>query len=114
MGKKIAVFTVVWNSEYLYPFLQGLRQSAKEHHADLYIFNSYGDYDRDYETFTNGEYEIFSLPDMSEFDGAIIAVNNVGSEYWVERLRLMRNARNARNGCDLDGAAAPYSEWPKC
>ena len=53
MGKKIAVFTVVWNSEYLYPFLQGLRQSAKEHHADLYIFNSYGDYDRDYETFTN-------------------------------------------------------------
>ena len=91
MGKKIAVFTVVWNSEYLYPFLQGLRQSAKEHHADLYIFNSYGDYDRDYETFTNGEYEIFSLPDMSEFDGAIIAVNNVGSEYWVERLRQKIN-----------------------
>ena len=30
-----------------------------------------------------------------------------------ERLRLMRNARIARNGCALAGAAAPDAEWPE-
>lgn len=39
MRKKIAVFTAVWSADYLYPFLQGLRQGAIDCQADLYIFN---------------------------------------------------------------------------
>lgn len=87
MRKKIAVFTAVWNADYLYPFLQGLKQGALERNADLYIFNSYGDSEREYEAFTSGEYNIFLLPELSQFDGILIAANNVGVEPWLARLR---------------------------
>ena len=87
MNKRIAVFTAVWNADYLYPFLQGLKQGAQERNADLYIFNSYGDSDREYEEYTTGEYNIFLLPDLAQFDGVLIAANNVGVEPWLERLR---------------------------
>ena len=87
MKKKIAVFTAVWNADYLYPFLQGLKKGALERNADLYIFNSYGDSDREYEAFTTGEYNIFLLPDLRMFDGILIAANNVGVEPWLKRLR---------------------------
>ena len=63
-----------------------MKQGAREREADLYIFNSYGDSDREYESFTSGEYNVFFLPDLTEFDGALIAANNVGSEPWVEQL----------------------------
>ena len=86
MRKKFAVFSATWNADYLYPFLQGMKQGAREREADLYIFNSYGDSDREYESFTSGEYNVFFLPDLTEFDGALIAANNVGSEPWVEQL----------------------------
>lgn len=86
MRKKYAVFSATWNADYLYPFLQGMKQGAREREADLYIFNSYGDSDREYESFTSGEYNVFFLPDLTEFDGALIAANNVGSEPWVEQL----------------------------
>ena len=65
MRKKIAVFTAVWNADYLYPFLQGLKQGALERNADLYIFNSYGDSEREYGSFTSWEYNIFLLPALS-------------------------------------------------
>lgn len=87
MRKKIAVFTAVWNADYLSPFLQGLKQGAEERNLDLYIFNSYGDSDREYEAFTSGEYNIFFLPDLKEFDGVLIAANNVGVEPWLDRLK---------------------------
>ena len=88
MKKKIAVFTAIWNADYHYPFLQGLEQGARERNVELYIFNSYGDSDREYEEYTTGEYNIFLLPDLKQFDGVLIAANNVGSEPWLERLRL--------------------------
>ena len=87
MRKKIAVFTAVWNADYLYLFLQGLRKGAQERGLDLYIFNSYGDSDREYEAFTSGEYNIFLLPDLKKFDGVMIAANNVGVEPWLDRLK---------------------------
>lgn len=86
MRKKIAVFTAVWNADYLYPFMQGMKQGALERNADLYIFNSYGDSDREYESFTSGEYNVFYLPDLKTFDGVLIAANTVGVEPWVEQL----------------------------
>lgn len=87
MRKKIAVFTAVWNADYLYPFLQGLLQGAMDCGADLYIFNSYGDSDREYEAYTIGENNIFFLPDLREFDGVLIAANSLDVGSWVERMK---------------------------
>ena len=86
MRKRIAVFTAVWNADYLYLFLQGIQQAARERDMDLYIFNSYGDSDREYETFSTGEYDVFYLPELRSFDGVLLAANNVGAEPWLIRL----------------------------
>lgn len=88
MGKKkIAVFSTVWNADYLYAFLSGLKQGAAERNADLYLFNTYGDSDKEYSLFCQGEYNIFFLPDLKEFDGALIDSNNVGTRFWESALR---------------------------
>lgn len=88
MGKKkIAVFSTVWNADYLYAFLSGLRRGAAERNADLYLFNTYGDSDKEYDLFCRGEYNIFFLPDLNEFDGALIDSNNVGTIYWENALK---------------------------
>lgn len=95
--KKIAVFSTVWNAEYLYGFLNGLQQGAQERNADLYLFNTYGDSDHEYEVFCRGEYQIFSLPDLEDFDGVLIASNNVGTKPWLDG--LVQKTRQAQIPC---------------
>lgn len=88
MGKKkIAVFSTIWNADYLYAFLTGLSRGAAERNADLYLFNTYGDSDKEYDLFCRGEYNIFFLPDLREFDGILIESNNVGTRYWETGLK---------------------------
>lgn len=88
MGKKkIAVFSTVWNADYLYAFLSGLNRGAAERNADLYLFNTYGDSDKEYDLFCRGEYNVFFLPDLKEFDGALVASNNVGTRFWEDDLK---------------------------
>lgn len=86
MRKKIAVFATVWNSDYMYLFLRGLHQGAMERGTDLYVFTSFGDDDLEYPLYAKGENDIFFLPELSDFDGVMIAANNVGIEPWVDRL----------------------------
>ncbi len=71
MKKKIAVFTTGWCCEILTQFLTGLQESLKEEKADVFLFLGYAMYG-DTQGNKQGDFNIFRLPDMSRFDGAVI------------------------------------------
>ena len=73
---KIAYFAVDWNYELVDQTLHGLKQYTDTHrNVILRIFDCFGtDQGNDKD---KSEYRIFSLPDLSSFDGAIILGNQV-------------------------------------
>ena len=76
--RKVALFMDGWKRYFTYAWPLGFMQKIKEEHADvnLYIFNSNGNWNRD-DGYSYGEYNIYNLPDLSDFDGIIISVNNI-------------------------------------
>lgn len=76
--RKIALIMDGWKRFFTYAWPAGILQRIKETNEDvnLYIFNSSGDWslDKDYNI---GEYNIYRLPDLNDFDGIILDLNNV-------------------------------------
>ncbi len=76
--KKIALIMDGWKRFFTYAWpagiLQRIRASAED--INLYIFSSSGDWswDADYNI---GEYNIYKLPDLNDFDGIVMDVNNI-------------------------------------
>lgn len=85
MPRNIAIFSTSWNASYLYEYLQGVKECALSQNVNIHLFNTYGD-SEEYTNFNKYEYRIFDLPDLSNFEGAIIISNNVGSTEWVKKL----------------------------
>lgn len=54
--------------------LERIRETNED--VNLYIFNSSGDWSRD-EDYNIGEYNIYRLPDLNDFDGIIVDLNNI-------------------------------------
>lgn len=71
MKKKIAVFTTGWGAEILTQFLSGMRKELENDHADIYLFLSFAAFSDSPER-RAGEMNIYNLPDMQDFDGAVI------------------------------------------
>jgi diguanylate cyclase (GGDEF)-like protein len=90
MKKKIAVFGNGWSEEYLRQVLTGIQNRAAENNIDIYAFFNYSSGSGD-TTDNRGERVIFSLPDISGFDGAIILGNtiNITSEREYLRKKLL-------------------------
>lgn len=76
--KKIALIMDGWKRFFTYAWPAGVLQRIKETNEDinLYIFNSSGDWSRD-EDYNIGEYNIYRLPDLNEYDGIIVDLNNI-------------------------------------
>lgn len=76
--KRIALIMDGWKRFFTYAWPAGILQRLREtdEQANLYIFNSSGDWswDADYNV---GEYNIYKLPDLNEFDGIIMDLNNI-------------------------------------
>jgi len=76
--KRIALIMDGWKRFFTYAWpagiLQRLRQTGEE--VNLYIFNSSGDWSRD-KDYNIGEYNIYRLPDLNDFDGIVLDVNNI-------------------------------------
>ena len=79
---KIAYFTVDWNYELVDQTLHGLKQYTDTHrNVMLRIFDCFG---KDLDNAKDkSEYRIFSLPDLSSYDGAII----LGNQIILQRVR---------------------------
>lgn len=76
--KKIALIMDSWKRFFSYAWPAGILQRMKEKEEDisLYIFNSSGNWSYDAE-YNVGEYNIFHLPDLNDFDGIILDLNNI-------------------------------------
>ncbi len=76
--KKIAIFADGWKKYVNYAWVAGSRQYIEDHNLDvnLYVFSCFGNYSPD-EKYNQGEYNIFNLPDLTDFDGIMIELTNV-------------------------------------
>lgn len=81
MKKKVAVFGNGWNEEFLQLVLGGIHTHAAANNVDLYTFINYSSGAED-GTDNKGEKAIFTLPDLTMFDGIILLGNtmNLSSE----------------------------------
>ena len=91
MKKKIAVFGNGWSEEYLKQVLTGIRNRAASNAIDIYAFFNYSSGPNETPD-NNGEKVMFTLPDMSMFDGAIILGNtiNIASEREYIRSQILK------------------------
>ena len=76
--KKIALLMDGWKRFFTYAWPAGVLQRIRETNEDvnLYIFNSSGDWSRD-EEYNIGEYNIYRLPNLEDYDGIIVDLNNI-------------------------------------
>ena len=92
--RKIALMMDGWKRSFTYAWPAGILARIREtdEEVNLYTFNSSGDWSRDRE-YNVGEYNIYRLPDLNEFDGIIVDLNNI--RYPDVRDRLIASAKAA-------------------
>lgn len=76
MKRKIAVFSTGWSEEMLDAYMKGVRTGLDNKSADVYFFMCFPSL-ADEKEFVNGELNIFKLPDMNDFDGALVLGNAI-------------------------------------
>ena len=78
--RKVALITDGWRRLFTYAWPAGILQRIQETGEDvnLYIFNSTGNWSRD-AGYNRAEYNIYNLPELSDFDGIILELNNISS-----------------------------------
>ena len=101
MKKKIAVFTTGWCSEILSQFLTGMQESLKNEQVDIFLFLCYPVY-IDTPAIKRGELNIFSLPELKDFDGVVIFGSGLNFQTEIER--LISRAKKARIPVIMQGA----------
>ena len=76
MKKRIAVFGAGWGSEILLQFMNGIKDAISTENADIFLFLCFPLLTDELSS-TKGELNIFSLPVLKNFDGAIIFGNSI-------------------------------------
>ncbi len=102
--KRIAIFTTGWCSEILSQFLEGLTDSLRDEHADLFLFLCYPTF-TDSLAIRQGQLNIFKLPDLKRFDGAVIFGS--GLNFPDELNDLIRRCNEAGLPVIMQGAEDP-------
>ncbi len=74
--KKIAIFITEWDRDAWKLILKGIQDCAMAAGYHLYIFSCYGGIDSTQKR-DSGEYNIFHLVNLKEFDGAIVVANTI-------------------------------------
>jgi diguanylate cyclase (GGDEF)-like protein len=85
--KKIALFSDGWKRSLTYAWVSGIMKKIHESDEEicLYHYNCYGNWSYD-EAYNDGEYNIYQLPDLSEFDGVILACTNITDENRLQKI----------------------------
>ena len=93
--KKIALISDGWKRLITYAWVQGIMDAIHERNYDaaLYQYNCYGNWSKD-ELHNKGEYNIYNLPRLGEFDGIILDCSNIVDrqqfDYVVNKLRACK------------------------
>lgn len=85
MKKKIAVFTTGWCAEILSQFLAGMTKSLSDANADVFLFLCYPTF-IDTDAIKTGEMNIYNLPDLHVFDGAVIFASGLDFKDRVDSI----------------------------
>ena len=101
MKKKIAVFTTGWGSEILSQFLTGMVRSLEKESVDLFLFLCYPTY-IDTAPIKKGELNIFTLPDLKDFDGAVVFGS--GLDFGEEIDKIIERCKRASVPVIMQGA----------
>lgn len=83
-----------WKRYFTYAWPLGFMQKINDAGADvnLYIFNSNGNWNKD-DGYSYGEYNIYNLPNLKDFDAILISVNNI--KYPEVKDALVRKIRES-------------------
>lgn len=93
MKKRIAVFASGWGDEYFREVVSGISEAATKENVDTFAFVNFSI--RGLEALLNeGEFNIFTLPNLEDFDGVILLANSFNLtkelDYFAERLNELK------------------------
>lgn len=76
--KKVALIADGWKRLITYAWIAGMKQYIEtcDEQIEIYHYNCFGNWN-DNKTFNQGEYNIYSLPDLKCFDGIVLDLTNV-------------------------------------
>ncbi len=105
--KKVALFSDGWKRLITYAWVDGMMKfiSKSTEEICLYQYNCHGNWSRD-EKHNHGEYNIYTLPDLSEFDGIIMDCTNISDRNyfeWVVEMIRRSNKPIVSIGSDIEG-----------
>lgn len=81
--RKIAVFSSGWCGDYFYEVMGGIQDMCKRNNIDVFAFVNFS-VPIDVTHSNDSETNLFSLPDLNDFDGAILLANSFNDEKEVE------------------------------
>ena len=84
MKRKLMLACCVWHEDYIRGLMRGISRRIEEDDLELHVFISY-DTAND-SRLQKKEQEIFSLPDVKEYDGILIASTSEGNKQVIEEL----------------------------
>ena len=105
--KKVALFSDGWKRLITYAWVDGMMKfiSGSDEEICLYQYNCHGNWSRD-EMHNHGEYNIYSLPDLSEFDGIIMDCTNISDRHyfdWLVDMIRRSDKPTVSIGSDIEG-----------
>ena len=93
MKKKIAMFAGGWGGEYLQEVICGIEEVAKTENVDVFVFINFSVPGTD-SIANEREFELFTLPDIEDFDGLIILANSFNLpqefDYFTEKIKNIK------------------------
>lgn len=93
MRKRIAVFAGGWGGEYLQETLDGIIKAAEKVDVDVFAFINFSVHADNLEA-NIPEVNLFTLPDMEDFDGVILLANSFNASeemtYLTQGLKIAR------------------------
>ena len=104
MKKKIAVFTSGWCGEILSEFLTGMQKTLEKEAVDIFLFLCYPTY-IDSASNKQGELNIFSLPDIKDFDGVVIFGSGLNFNDQIDD--IIKRSNEANVPVMMQGARRP-------
>ena len=93
MKKRIAVFSSGWGDEYFREVVFGISEAAKKENVDTFAFVNFSIRGLD-NLLNQCEYNLFTLPDLRDFDGVILMANSFNlereREFLINRVKEMK------------------------
>ncbi len=105
--KKVALFSDGWKRLITYAWVDGMMKFISDSDEEICLaqYNCHGNWSRD-EKHNHGEYNIYTLPDLSAFDGIIMDCTNISDRHyfdWLVDMIRKSDKPTVSIGSDIEG-----------